>query len=289
MATPQQYYRDLPPVSKTYGVICLMTTGAYHLGLLHIRTIALVYEDVLKRFQVWKLITNFFFLGPFSLTFAFRLLLIARHGVQLERGPFDKRTADYLWMYFFGAISLLVMSIIPVLWSPFMGASMVFMLVYVWSREFPNARINVHGLFELKGFYLPWYMLAVDLVLGNPLKPDLLGMATGHLYYFLTVLYPLAGGKYIFKTPLWVHKLVAFWGEGFQLNTLVQRNSDAGSSFQGRSYRLGGSRTSDSSRAQASGDVQARASAAAQARTSPQANRADGVASRGRSHRLGSR
>lgn len=62
----------------------------------------------------------------------------------------------------------------------------------------------------LQGFYLPWYMLGVDLILGNPLKPDLLGMAAGHLYYFLTVLYPLSGGRFSLKTPHWVYPLYSF-------------------------------------------------------------------------------
>ena len=32
----------------------------------------------------------------------------ANYGVSLERGPFDKRTADFVWMLIFGAFSLLV-------------------------------------------------------------------------------------------------------------------------------------------------------------------------------------
>lgn len=56
-----------------------------------------------------------------------------------------------------------------------------------------------------QGFYLPWAMLALELIFGNPLLPAILGMVAGHLYYFLTVLHPLAGGKYIFKTPLFVY------------------------------------------------------------------------------------
>ncbi|KAF5947683.1 hypothetical protein HYC85_013640 [Camellia sinensis] len=279
------YYRDLPPVAKTYGVICLMTSAAYHWGLYDLRIIALFYGKVLKNFQIWRLITNFFFLGPFSFTFAFRLLLIARHGVQLERGPFDKRTADYLWMFIFGALSLLVMAIVPLLWSPFMGASIVFMIVYVWSREFPNERLNIHGLFQLKGFYLPWYMLGIDLILGNKLKPDLLGMAAGHLYYFLTVLYPLSGGRFtFFNTPLWVHKLVVFWGVGYQLNAPVPKNQPAGVAFQGRGRRLDGNRASSS--------TQPRANAASEEQTnvSAQRNQDDGGgAFRGRGRRLDGR
>jgi len=48
-------------------------------------------------------------------------------------------------------------------------------------------------------------LLALDLIFGNPIKPDILGMVAGHIYYFLTVLHPLAGGNFKLKTPLWVY------------------------------------------------------------------------------------
>ncbi|CAL5201145.1 unnamed protein product [Lathyrus oleraceus] len=281
MSTPAEYYRSLPPVSKTYGVACLMTTAAYYLNLYDARSIALFYGLVFKRFQIWRIITNFFFLGPFSFPFAVRLIMIAKYGVSLERGPFDKRTADYVWMLIFGALSLLVMSVVPYLWSPFMGVSLVFMIVYVWSREFPNARINIYGLVSLKGFYLPWAMLGLDLIFGNPLKPDILGMLAGHLYYFLTVLHPLAGGKFKFNTPLLVHKVVAYWGEGTQMNAPVQSNPSAGIVFRGRSNRLGGTQTTTRSTShETSGNDSSSSS------STRQQNQGDGVAFRGKSYRL---
>ncbi|KAF1891812.1 hypothetical protein Lal_00031621 [Lupinus albus] len=199
------YYRSLPPVSKIYGVTCLMTTAAYYLQLYDAWNIALDYGLVFKRFQVWRLITNFFFLGPFSLPFAVRLIMIAKYGVSLERGPFDKRTADYVWMFIFGALSLLVMAAVPFLRSPFMGTSLVFMIAYIWGREFPNARINIYGVVSLKGFYLPWALLALDLIFGNPIIPNIIGMLAGHIYYFLSVLHPLSGGKFKLNTPFLVY------------------------------------------------------------------------------------
>jgi len=57
----------------------------------------------------------------------------------------------------------------------------------------------------LQAFYLPWAMLALDVIFGSPIVPDLLGIVAGHLFYFLTVLHPLATGKNILKTPLWVY------------------------------------------------------------------------------------
>ncbi|KAK7358405.1 hypothetical protein VNO77_00332 [Canavalia gladiata] len=246
MSSPAEFYNSLPPITKAYGTICLLATATYHLGLYHLVHIALLYGQVFYRFQVWRLFSNFFFLGPFSINFGIRLLMIARYGVQLEKGPFDRRTADFLWMMIFGAISLLVLSAIPIFWSPFLAVPLVFMLLYLWSREFPNAQINIYGLVALKAFYLPWAMLALDVIFGSPLVPDLLGIIAGHLYYFLTVLHPAAGGKNILKTPKWVHKLVARWRIGAQPisrgpptdNTQQERSS--GVAFRGRSYRLSG-------------------------------------------------
>ncbi|CAK9165366.1 unnamed protein product [Ilex paraguariensis] len=212
MSSPAEYYNSLPPISKAYGTICLFATTAYQFGFYDPETIALIYKLVFSHFQLWRLITNFFFLGPFSINFGIRLLMIARYGVQLETGPFQRRTADFLWMIIFGAMSLLVLSAIPWFQSAFLGISMVFMLLYVWSREFPNANINIYGLVTLKAFYLPWAMLALDVIFGSPIMPDLLGIIAGHLYYFLSVLHPLAGGKNRLKTPMWVYPFAFFSG-----------------------------------------------------------------------------
>ncbi|KAJ4708560.1 Derlin [Melia azedarach] len=242
MSTPAEFYNSLPPISKVYGTLCVAVTTACQLRLLDPSILALEYELVFSYLQVWRLITNFFFLGTFSINFGIRLLMIARYGVNLEKGPFERRTADFLWMMIFGALSLLVLSAIPIFRSYFLGISLVFMLVYVWSREFPNAQINIYGLVQLKAFYLPWAMLTLDVIFGSPLIPDLLGIIAGHLYYFLTVLHPLATGKNLLKTPKWVHKLVARWRIGApainRAQPGVQPERRTGVTFRGRSYRL---------------------------------------------------
>ncbi|KAJ4832758.1 ER-associated protein degradation protein [Turnera subulata] len=251
MSSPAEYYNSLPPISKAYGTLCLAFTAAVQLGLLDLGYIALIYPLAFSRFQVWRLITNFFFLGKFSINFGIRLLMIARYGVQLENGPFERRTADFLWMMIFGAFTMLVLGAIPIFHTYFMGISLVFMLLYVWSREYPNAQINIYGLVTLKAFYFPWAMLALDVIFGSPIMPDLLGIIAGHLYYFLTVLHPLATGKTLLKTPRWLHNVVARWrigaparapaptsnrGQAGQTAGVADRST--GVAFRGRSYRL---------------------------------------------------
>ncbi|KAH7283763.1 hypothetical protein KP509_34G022900 [Ceratopteris richardii] len=139
--------------------------------------------------------------------------------------------------------------IIPPLRLPFMGPSLVFMLLYVWSREFANSRVNIMGLFTVQvisstqsnifiqymlfgfyflfiylfiyfwsnifwtpfeqGFYLPWVMLMLNVIFGSALLTDLMGIVVGHVYYFLTVLHPRSGGRNLLRTPLWVHRIAS--------------------------------------------------------------------------------
>ncbi|KAL4589569.1 hypothetical protein LXL04_002477 [Taraxacum kok-saghyz] len=240
MSSPGEFYNSLPPVTKAYATLCLVTTTLATLKLLPIYYIALIYEQVFFRLQVWRLFTNFIFLGPFSINFGIRLLMILRYGVQLENGPFNRRTADFLWMMIFGSSALLLLAAIPFFESYFLGVSLVFMLLYVWSREFPNAKINMYGLIELKAFYMPWAMLALDVIFGSPIAPDLCGILAGHLYYFLTVLHPLGGGKNILQTPMWLRKMVAKYKIGAPVYTRIQPESDTSGVFRGRSYRVGG-------------------------------------------------
>jgi len=70
-------------------------------------------------------------------------------------------------------------------------------------------------------------------------------------------------------------KIVAYWGEGTQINSPVQSDPSAGIVFKGRSHRLGGTqRTPPEGNASASP-------------SSPQPHtQSDGVAFRGKSHRL---
>ncbi|KAH9799791.1 Derlin-1 [Citrus sinensis] len=155
--------------------------------------------------------TNLFFIGIHFFIMAFA----PRYGVQLEKSTFERRTADFLWMMIFSSYIIAgALSAIPMLWTPFLGVSLVFMLLYVWSREcFVSCHVvlsglvdNIHVLllFGSLAFYLPWAMLALDVIFGSPLLPNFLGIIAGHLYYFLTVLHPLAGGRNILATPRWI-------------------------------------------------------------------------------------
>jgi hypothetical protein len=51
-------------------------------------------------------------------------------------------------------------------------------------------RLNLFGMLVVDAPYLPWTLLGLSLVMGSPVQTDLLGIAVGHLYYFLADVYP---------------------------------------------------------------------------------------------------
>ena len=99
--------------------------------------------------------------------------------------------------------------------------------------------MSIFGLFTVQAFYLPWTFMAVDVLLGKSIAEDILGVLAAHTYYFLTVLYPRAGGPNLIPTPELVRVGVAtafggVAGPGGRVQQAAPR------AFQGRGRRLGG-------------------------------------------------
>lgn len=70
--------------------------------------------------------------------------------------------------------------------------------------------MNFFGLLNFLAPYLPWVLLGFSVILGNTIWVDLMGMAVGHVYYFLEDVFPKQrGGFRILKTPIFL--LVFVW------------------------------------------------------------------------------
>ena len=80
---------------------------------------------------------------PLSFFMLFDLTVILMYGAALERATYAGRPADFLFMFIFGVAGMAVLSLIfgPLLklaFIPMSGKAIVMMLVYVWSKEFPE-------------------------------------------------------------------------------------------------------------------------------------------------------
>ena len=116
-----------------------------------------------------------------------------------------------------------------------MGESMVFMIIYVWSRRNPDTPMSFFGAcprvharrraryrlpltlwvylcvcvvmagFRFTGIYMPWVLVAFHVLIARSPVTDLIGIAAGHVYYFLQEVLPAAEtpfrGKRFLHTP----------------------------------------------------------------------------------------
>jgi len=180
----------------------LLTTAACALDLLSPFALYFSLPMIWYKHQYWRLVTNFFFFGAnFSLDFLFHMFFLVRYCRALEEGSFRGRTADFFFLILFGATLMTLVA--PLVNLHFLGSSLTFMMVYIWARRNPFARMNFLGLFTFTAPYLPWVLLSFSFLLGNNGLVDMVGICVGHLYYFCEDVYPLMlpSRKRLLKTP----------------------------------------------------------------------------------------
>ncbi|EDL12639.1 Der1-like domain family, member 2, isoform CRA_c, partial [Mus musculus] len=121
----------------------------------------------------------------------------------------------------------------------FLGQAFTIMLVYVWSRRNPYVRMNFFGLLNFQAPFLPWVLMGFSLLLGNSIIVDLLGIAVGHIYFFLEDIFPnQPGGIRILKTPSILRTIFDTPDEDPNYNPLPEERP--GGFAWGEGQRLGG-------------------------------------------------
>ncbi|XP_075220931.1 derlin 2 isoform X1 [Lycorma delicatula] len=204
--TFRQEYLQMPVVTRAYTTACVITTLAVQLDL--VSPFQLYFNPILilKQYQVWRLLTTFLFFGTVGFNFFFNMIFTYRYCRMLEEGSFRGRTADFVMMFLFGGFCMVLFAFFINLL--FLGQAFTIMLVYVWSRRNPYTRMNFFGLLNFQAPYLPWVLLGFSVLLGNTVWVDLMGMAVGHLYYFVEDVFPnQRGGFRLLGTPQFMKSL----------------------------------------------------------------------------------
>jgi Derlin-2/3 len=209
--SPEAWFKALPPLTKGGLVAIFTTTVLVVLGVLNPMLIILDWTLILGKVHVWRLLSCVLFFGKFSFPFLMQLYFFTSFSSKLERHErFTQRPGDYL--FFLLTVILLLCAISLVLaWptgEPLLGPSLVFAIVYYWSRCEPEARLSFWG-FEIKGFQFPFVLMAFTLLMGGGIWGDLQGLAAAHLFYFFHDVVPGEYGRVVLSTPGLLHRLMA--------------------------------------------------------------------------------
>eukprot|EP00567_Pseudictyota_dubia_P000584 CAMPEP_0197466216 /NCGR_PEP_ID=MMETSP1175-20131217/64937_1 /TAXON_ID=1003142 /ORGANISM="Triceratium dubium, Strain CCMP147" /LENGTH=288 /DNA_ID=CAMNT_0043002247 /DNA_START=631 /DNA_END=1497 /DNA_ORIENTATION=+ len=205
---PEAWFRSLPVITRYwFGSAVVATVGA-NFGIVSPRKLLYSFELIKSNFEVWRLVTPFMYVGKFELNTLIGLYMLYQFSKQYEAGgPYNTGagggTADYAFALLFAVVVTvlsyhLLSGVLPL--SPLFVRNLVFFVLYIWSKRNPTANANIWGV-PIKGMYLPFGYLALNVLLGNPYFDVLHGILVGHLYYFLVDVVPAVYGKDFIHTP----------------------------------------------------------------------------------------
>lgn len=170
--------------------------------------------------QLWRLLTNFLIIGRPSINYLFNLVWLVQYGVSYEKSKFLGNAADAITMAGWGMIFILALdALLPMFFrSAFHGEALIFMLLYLWSKQNPATQVSFFGVVKFQALYLPFAMLLIDIAQGASPFTGIRGILAGHLYLFFTDVYPRMSGYTPIRTPLWLY---VFFCQCIQINVQI--------------------------------------------------------------------
>ena len=199
------YIKKVKPVSRYYIGLVLLLSFCMTYKIVSPYDVMLDWTKVREKYQVWRILTSFFFAGGFSMSFIFTMLMIY-WGINSIETYFDKRQADLATLLLFNALVTLFFA-----WladdSYVMQDKFIFSLIYVWSKLVPDQPTSIWG-FQFKSVNLPWVLMLYHLLTGHNPFSDLIGVAAGHTYIYLKMVLPESHGYDLIKTPKFMERFV---------------------------------------------------------------------------------
>jgi len=203
----QQWWNSIPQITRYLFALSFGVTLAANFRFIQASTLVLNFQQVFYSFEIWRLVTCFFFHGKLGFPFLIHMLFLVRYGQSLEETVFNGRTADFVWFLLFGGFLLLIFSYF--LHLEVLGMSFIMMILYVWSRKNPNLRMSFMFGLQFQSFYFAWVLVGFTVLMGGNPIPELLGIVSGHVYYYLEDIYPqiVPGARRWLKTPQFLYDI----------------------------------------------------------------------------------
>ena len=231
------FYFRIPPITRYYltCVFITATIATYFKQLqIIIYYIFLDYELVFKNFQIWRLFTNILFVGGFSTSFLFFLVMIYMRFKDVEQNAIVLRVyAKFIMMLFYLLSFLNIINIFSYKIFGFkpgftLAQQLLLAFIYIDSKREPQKMINLYFL-PIKNALYPYALIVFNIVSGAGIYDNIIGIIAGNIYYFLTDVLPVQKNLNILKTPKFLVDLL----EKYYYSRLTYENVNTGNDNQG--------------------------------------------------------
>jgi len=199
----QTWFSTIPICTKVYMCTVFATTLVVTYGILSQQYLFISYTKAFFSFELWRLITCFCFAGKFSFNFLMYMMMVYSRLTKLEtEAKENKKYADLAVMLLFIVITIHVFTFI-LGHAMFLCMEFIFALIYIDCKRNPEQEVVLY-FWKLKNAHLPWAMMLLSVIIGGSIVSNLVGIATGHIFYFLKDLAPVMYGWDVLKTPFFL-------------------------------------------------------------------------------------
>lgn len=189
----EQWFFEMPVCTRWWTTATVVTGVLVQCHIITPFQLFYSYRAVFHKSQYWRLFTTFIYFGPLSLNLLFHIFFIQRYARMLEESAAS--VAHFAWLMFYATTTLLFIA--PISSQAFLGTTLSSTLVYIWSRRNPDTRLSFLGLLTFKAPWLPWVLIAFNVVLHSHWpKDELCGIVVGHIWYFFNDIYPSTHNGY---------------------------------------------------------------------------------------------
>ncbi|GMH05320.1 hypothetical protein Nepgr_007160 [Nepenthes gracilis] len=96
----EEWYKQMPIITRSYLTAAIVTAVGCSLEIISPHNLYLNPKLVMKRYEFWRLVTNFLYFRKMDLNFLFHMFFLARYCKLLEENTFRGRTADFFTCFY---------------------------------------------------------------------------------------------------------------------------------------------------------------------------------------------
>jgi len=203
------FYFNITPITRYYITALFITAiiATYLKSLqIVIYYIYLDYKLVFYFFQIWRLFTNIFFIGGFSTSFLFFVVMMYMHIQQVEKSAIVTRVyATFIMMIIYLLIFLNIINLISFKVFGFppgftLAQQLLLAFIYVDSKREPQKMLNLYFV-PVKNAFYPYALIIFNIVSGGGIYDNIIGIIAGNIYYVMVDVLPVTKNLKILKTP----------------------------------------------------------------------------------------
>lgn len=230
-------YFKIPPITRYYlTIIFIMAIIATYFKQLQviIYYIFLDYDLVFQNFQIWRLFTNILFIGGFSTSFLFFVIMIYMHFRNVEQNSIVLRVyAKFIMMIFYLLCFLNILNIFSYKIFGFkpgftLAQQLLLAFIYIDSKREPQKMINLYFI-PMKNAIYPYALIVFNIVSGAGIYDNIIGIIAGNIYFVLMDVLPQSKNLNLLKTPKFLVDLL----EKYYYSRLTYENINTGNTNQG--------------------------------------------------------